>query len=277
MNDTLLRDAERLKLARVLGVEPGALAFLDGADTAALRALREASTEYLFHQHHGLFQKIAASGRLVPAVITAKLSESVFGPMISARVAGLLPPERAVEVATRLPAEFLADLSLELDPASAPEVVRRMPITIVVSVAKVLCRRREYITMARFVDNLAETAIRAVVTQALDDEALARTGFYVESEPHLNQVVGLLPPERLQGTVRVTTEGPPELQQAGVVLLCRVHNPLKGRMGDAAAEQGESLLQRVIRNLHDARQAAAARAMVEHMHERHRPMAARLL
>lgn len=242
----LLRQAEQIKLARALALPVEHLAMVAALDALEIRALRERITRMLYDQHHALFQRLAAAGKLVPARINALIAEKVFGPLLSARMSGLLPAERAIKVATLLPTGFLAELCLSLDPRSAPELLQRMPVRTVAEVARELLRRDEYVTMARFVDCLADAAIQAVIAGTRDDAALVQIAFYVESPERLDHLVSLLPDERLRGAIRCTTEGPRMLQQAGVSLLSRVGDRQKGRMGDAAAALGEAAMKSLV-------------------------------
>lgn len=261
----LLRQAEVIKLARALHVPSARLDCVAPLDALELRALREQATRALFGQHRGLFQKLGAAGKLLPARVNALISEKVFGPVLSARVAGMLPAERAVEISRRLSIPFQADLCLSLDPRSAPDLLRRMPVDTIVEVARVLLARKEYVTMARFVDALAPAALRAVMNDTTDDEALVRIGFYIEEAEHLSVVVKVLSDERLRGMVRSATLGPEELQQAGVWVLSTVNDTQKGRMGDAAAALGDGILRAMIANLTREGADAALKAMLAHM------------
>lgn len=260
-----LRQAERIKLARALHVPLERLDCLAPLDALELRALREQATRALFGQHKALFQKLAAAGKLLPAAINALISEKVFGPMLSARVAGLLPAGRAVDISRRLSIPFQAELCQSLDPRSAPELLRRMPVETIVAVARVLLARKEHVTMARFVDALAPEALRAVINDTRDDDALVRIGFYVEEPEHLSVVFKVMSDERLRGMVRSATLGPPDLQQAGAWVLSAVNDTQKGRMGDAAAALGDKVLKALIANLEREGADAALAAMLSHM------------
>jgi len=272
----LLKQAERIKLARALHLPAQRLDCLEALDALELRALREQATRALFDQHKSLFHKLGAAGKLLPARVNALISEKVFGPVLSARVAGMLPAERSIEVSRRLSIPFQAELCLSLDPRSAPDLLRLMPVKTIVEVARVLLQRKEYVTMARFVDALAPEALRAVVNDTRDDEALVRIGFYVEEAGHLSVVMKVMSDERLRGMVRCATEGSRELQQAGVWVLANVNDAQKGRMGDAAAAQGDKVLGALIANLRREGADAAVEAMIAHMQEPHRRKAAAL-
>lgn len=249
MNNDLLRQAELVKLARTLGIETTKLEFLPAIDPMDLRALRHRITHTLFDQHLRLFQRLADAGRLLPAGVNALISEKVFGPMLSARVAGLLSPNKALEISGKLSFEFQADLCLTLDPRSAPDLLRSMPVKNVVGVARVLMARGEYITMARFVDCLSDAAIKSVVDDTQNDEALLRIGFYVESADRLSHAISLIPDARLEALIRSSVTGDPELQQAAAALISTVDAAQKTRLAEAAANLDPETLKGLVRTL----------------------------
>lgn len=238
--------AEHLKLARLLGCPQAAVAGLQGLDVAALRRLRGACTSMLFDGDRGSLQRIVAVARLLPAAINALIAEKAMGPVLGSRVAGMLPPKDAVEIARRVPLHFNVEVTLLLDPRSAAPMLRVMPLDLVVAVTKEMVRRREYIVMARFVDALTDEQIRACMA-VMDDEAMLQSGFFVESPQRLEEVVELMSDARMRDVVGQAAR--PELDLGGAVmaLMSGVGARLRRRMIEAAllhpdAHVGEYLL-----------------------------------
>jgi hypothetical protein len=200
MSETLEARAEILKLSRLLGRDPHQLGYLDGTPAAELRLLREQITDLLFTAHGPALARLASASRLLPVALVATLGEKVFGPVLSARIAGLLDPDRAVDMASRLPVEFLADVAVELDPRRASEVIARIPPEQIAAITRELIAREEYVTMGRFVGHLG---IDSIVSAAgvTDDTGLLRVAFVLESKDSLRDLVGVLPSERLDGIV----------------------------------------------------------------------------
>jgi hypothetical protein len=238
----LLKRAELIKLARVLGATEEAVSFLRPLPVDELRRLEDRVSLTLFNDHRPALQKLADASRLLPASLVAKMSELVFGPMLSARVAGLMPPDRAVDVAAKLRTTFLADVCVQLDPRSAAELLALIPTKIIVDVAALLLQRREYVTMGRFVDDLPDDAIRAVTDSIDDDAALVRIASFVERRERLNELIELLGPERLQRLVGAVAAGPPEVQAAGLAMMSQFTRLQQGRFGEAAIALGPKAL-----------------------------------
>lgn len=242
----LLTRAELIKLSRVLGAAAGDVEFLAPLGVERLRRLGARLSQALYDEHRPALQKLADASRLLPATLVAKLSELVFRPMLSARVAGLMPAARAVEVARKLHARFLADVCVELDPRSASEVLALMPTAIVVDVAQRLLERGEHVTMGRFVDDLTDDAIRAVIDGIRDDTALVRIGCFVERRERLNELVDLLGAARIRRVVAAVAAGPAEVQAAGLAMMSQFTRKQLGRFGEAAIALGPGTLNALV-------------------------------
>lgn len=245
MNDLALQ-AEHQKLARLLGCDESCVAAMSGLNVLEFRQLRAACTARLFDGDRTGLQRVVGAARLMPAGLNAIMAEKAMGPVLSSRVAGMLPPKDAVEIAKRVPLAFNSEVTLLIDPRSAVAMLKLMPTEIVVGVTREVARRREYIAMARFIDALSNDQIRACM-DVLDDEAMLRIGFYVESPERLEEVVGLMSAERLQKIMAVAAK--PELDLGGAVLmlLSGVSKSLRTRLAEAAMSHpdeavGESLV-----------------------------------
>jgi hypothetical protein len=198
--ELLQAHAEVLKLARVLGREPDELAYLERLTPADLRALRDTVTETLYDANGGALGRLASASRLLPAGVTATIGQRAFGPVLSARLAGLLDTDKAVDVATKLPPPFLADVAVELDPRRASDLIGSIAPALIGQITAELVARREYVTMGRFVGHLGDEAIAASVA-TMDDEAVLQVAFVLEDRSQLTRLLGTLPPGRSAGII----------------------------------------------------------------------------
>ncbi len=205
MSEELRSRAEVLMLARLLRRDPSELEYLRDIPADDVAALRDQLTEVLFDAHSQVLGRLAAASKLLPIGVVATIGERAFGPVLSARVAGLLEPQRAVEMAARLPTAFLADVAVELDPRRASEVIAGIPPTQIAAITQELIARGEHVTMGRFVGYLGPAAITSAVA-VMDDSALMQVAFLLESRDGLQELVELLPLARLEGIVRVVGE-----------------------------------------------------------------------
>lgn len=191
-------DAEIKKLARVLGVSPDRLEYLHDLPVSDLRVLREKVTTALFDAHLGVLERMAGASKLLPSPVLAKIAERVFGPLLSARIAGLVEVSRGVDIAKRLGPRFLADVAAELDPRRAKGIIAGLPAPIVVKVATELARREDWITIARFVDHLPDSTITASL-DAIPDSALPQVAAMLDDPSRIRYLAELLPERRLDG------------------------------------------------------------------------------
>ena len=256
MSALLARRAEILKLERLLGTAPGAFAFLEKIEALVIRALREQMTGVLFDSDRAALQKVAAATKLTPAAIAAVIAEKALGALLCARVAALLPADKAIDISRRLSPDFLAEVCLHIDPRRVQEIIRGTPASLVVAVSKRLEQQREFVTMARFVDALTLDAIKAVMAETDDVEALLRTAFFVENPARNNELVALLPKAKLKRLVQVSTTSA-ELWSTGLGLMELLTPQWRGEMGVLAAELDDAALERIARftqqeNLWDA-------------------------
>lgn len=189
-------DAEIRKLAHVLGVSPERFDYLREVPAADVRLLRDQMTSALFDAHLGVLERMAGASRLLPSPLLAKMAEKVFGPLLSARIAGLVDAGRGVDIAKRLAPSFLADVAAELDPRRAAGIIAGLPAPVVVTVARELARREDWITIARFVDTLPERTIMASL-EVIPDEALPRVAEMLDDPARVHYVLDLLPEDRL--------------------------------------------------------------------------------
>lgn len=197
----LLRSrAEVVKLARLLGCDPARLAYLEPLPPGDVRRLRDAVTATLYDAHAGSLRRLAAASRLLPTALTATLAQRAFGPLLSARLAGLLDLDRAIDVAARLPPDFLADIAGELDPRRAHELIAGISPELIGQITAELSQRGDHVTMGRFVGHLGDEAIRAAL-EVLDDATLLRVAFVLDDRDQLGHLLAMLRPERARGLV----------------------------------------------------------------------------
>ena len=195
MIPALQSKAEVIKLARLLDTDPGDLETLEQVDAQSLRELRDRVTELLYDGHMGAFRRAVHASGLLPVGLSATIAEKAFGPLLCARLAGLVPTDRAVAVASHLSPEFLTDVAVHLDPRRASDVIARLDPALIEDVAKRLSRRGEHVVMGRFAGHLTDDALRRTFA-VMSEEDLLLTAFTLEDG--LERSVELMPQERME-------------------------------------------------------------------------------
>lgn len=189
--------AERRKLARLLGdVDPAELAFLDGIPVEELRDYRLRLTDAIYDLDVGAVRRTAEASRLLPVALLATIGERGLGPLVCARVCGLLDLDRAVDVAARLPAAFCAHVAAELDPRRAVELVSAMSPDRILEIALQMVALGEHVAMGRFVGSLPEPTLRRCVA-ALPDADLLRIAGVLEDSGRIEEIAAMLGPTRM--------------------------------------------------------------------------------
>lgn len=243
MSEVLDARAEVLKLARLLDIDAHELSYLSGLPSTEVRGLRERATDRLFTSAPGL-ASAAAAAKLIPSGLVATIAQRAFGPMLCARAAGGADTGKAIDVAKRLPTEFLADVAVHLDPRRTAAIIAEVPAEIVVPVAQELGVRREHVTMGRFLAFVPDHGIAAAIG-ALDDETMLRTAFVLEHKERLDHAIGLLPPERLPGII--DTAARLELWSEAFDLLGHVSDERLGPIAEVVADLPEGTVAALVR------------------------------
>jgi hypothetical protein len=238
--DQLQARAEILKLARMLEREPSSLSYLEDLPVADLRILRDQITELLWRADGAAMGRLAVAAKLLPAGLSATMSERAFGPVLSAQLAGRLEPSRAIDVAAKLPIDFLADVAIELDPRRTSEVIAGIPPRRIGEITGELIRRGEWVTMGQFVGHLNDDAIRAALDE-MDNAQLLRIGFVLEDKNRLDHLLALLPDGRMDGIIAAAADG--GLWIEALDLLSHLSPARRRRTVASAMALGESALE----------------------------------
>jgi hypothetical protein len=242
MGHDLATRAELGKLARALGTTPDGVAFAASLGAGDVRVLRDRVVAALYDEHRAAFRRVAAITRMLPTALNVRITLRAFSPLLAARVAGEMAPDRAAELANRMPIEYLAEGCVHLDPRRAGPLIRLIRRDRVVAVVGELVARGDFITLGRLLDEATDDML-AGLAETLPDEALLRIGRYTESAAHLTRAVAALSPDRLRRIVHTALTGPPDLRSAGLAVISRLENDaLRGRLAAYAAELDDETL-----------------------------------
>jgi hypothetical protein len=188
-------NAEVQRLAKLLGIDQAELHYLRELPSVELRTLRGQVTASLF-DGRGVLVRMAAATRILPAGLTASLAENVFGPALSARIAGLVEPDRAVDIASRLPVPFLAQVATELDPRRVANILSMIPPPLVAAVTRELVAHEQWVAMGTFYGYLPDASIRAAMGEA-DGHALLQISLVLDDKARLSDVIDISGPGTL--------------------------------------------------------------------------------
>jgi hypothetical protein len=206
-------DAEIKRIAKLLGRGHVEFDYLRSVPSVELRQLRDQVTVTLF-DNQAVMARMAAATKIMPAGVIAGIAEKVFGPMLAARIAGLVEPDKAVDIACRLSTPFLADVAVEIDPRRVAAILAKIPPATVADVTKLLVEREEWVSMGMFLGYLPPAAVAAAMSSA-DAHGLLHIALVLDEKPRLAGVFDFAPPATLaQVSAAAEAEGLSEQLQA---------------------------------------------------------------
>ncbi|MBK5230260.1 MAG: hypothetical protein JJE27_03710, partial [Thermoleophilia bacterium] len=202
MSERLEIRAEIAKIARLLAVDSSELVYLEQVKPESLIAFRERLTELFFGGETGGLRRFLGASKILPASLIASITQDTVGPVLTARIAGLVEPAQAIAVVGKLPVEFVADVAVEIDPRRVAPIIGGLSDQLIADISGILALRKEYVAMGRFVAYLSGEALAATFDRSKDADLL-QTAFVLEDKEQLTVAVGLLPDKRVRGVIRV--------------------------------------------------------------------------
>lgn len=250
MSEALEVRAEIAKIARLLTVDSGELGFLEQIKPEGLMKFREQLTELFYGGEIGGLRRFVGPTKILPASLIASITQEAVGPVLTARIAGLVDPAQAIAVVGKLPVEFVADVSVELDPRRVARIIGGLSDELTADISGILAQRKEYVAMGRFVAYLSGEALAATFDRSKDADLL-QTAFVLEGKGQLTVAVGLLPDKRLRGIIRVA--GKQDLWVEAIDLVLHLDDEQYARVIDLVAAEGEATLDALVRTAHAER------------------------
>jgi hypothetical protein len=190
--------AELQKLAHGLDVPVEQLEMLADLEPGDVRELRQQVSDALFEAGRPAFERVAALSKAIPGGVAAKLTQAVLPPLIAARVAEVLDPDRAADMVGRLSQTYVAEVAMRMDATRAPHVVDAIPAERIGATARELARREEWVVIGGFVSAVSPAALAASVAE-FSGEQLLRIGFVLDDVSRFDEIGDLLTPPQLDG------------------------------------------------------------------------------
>ncbi|KAA0023339.1 hypothetical protein [Antrihabitans cavernicola] len=247
---SLAARAEVVKLARELSLQPEELEFLQSSSPDALRAFRREVMTQLDAPYRQTFALLAKATGLIPNSIAAKIATRYFGPLLCGKVAAELDPERASKLIGHFPVEFLADTTGYIDPDAATSLIRGLDTEIMVPPMKELLRRKDYVTLARFMSAVTEDQLRSFVPLVETGEDLLMTAFNAEVMDRFEVVLADLPVDRIQSIMQAAVDNDQFVE--ALTFMQFLSRPTLTRVADATSAMGPDVVTAMIEAAHRA-------------------------
>ncbi|AYF78079.1 hypothetical protein D7D52_34430 [Nocardia yunnanensis] len=206
---SLAARAEVVKLARELQVDATELAFLLDSDPVAVRRVRQGMYRALDAPYRPMFERLAKVSALIPIGVSVAIATRFFGPMLCGMVASSLSPERAAAMIGHVPVPFLADVAPYVDPEAATPIVRQFGTDVLLPVLREMLRRKDYVTLSRFVVAASDAQLRAVLPAIESGEDMLMVAFGAELDAvadRFDLVLAELPDDRVREILAVAAD-----------------------------------------------------------------------
>lgn len=241
--------AERLKLARLLHVEPDELAFLEQLSAESLVPVRERVSDLLFAQGAARFDRLISASRLLPNPVTVAIAQRVFPPLVCAQVAGRLEPSRAAELVRHADIGFLADMAECSDPRTVAHLIPALPPEIAVAAAREMMARGDHLASGRLVGFAPDELLPALV-DAVDEEAdLLEIAFYLERRERLDAIVAHVSDARLARVLEVAHAR--DLWAEALLLATHLSTAQTRRLASVTARAEQPTITGLLERVHD--------------------------
>lgn len=248
MSETLEIRAEVAKIARLLGTDASQLGYLEAIKPEGLIKFRDQLVELFYGGELGGLQRFVGPSKILPSSLIASVTQEAVGPVLTARIAGLVDPSQAIAVVGRLPTEFLTDVAVEIDPRRVPGIIGGLDEETISEIATQLVKRKEYVAMGRFVAYISGEQLAATFDAAKDVDLL-QVAFVLEDKDHLSVAVSMLPDKRLRGIMRAA--GKNDLWAEAIDLVLHLDDEQYIRVIDMVAEESDEILDALVRTAHN--------------------------
>ncbi|MFE3187573.1 hypothetical protein ACFXHA_01105 [Nocardia sp. NPDC059240] len=244
---SLAARAEVVKLARELQVAPADLGFLLESDPAAVRRVRQGMYRALDAPYRPMFGRLAKVSGLIPNSLAIAIATRFFGPMLCGMVASSLSPERAAALIGHVPLPFLCDVAPYVDPDAATPIVQCFDVDVMVPVLREMLRRKDYVTLARFIVAASDAQLRAVLPYVESGEDMLMVAFNAELDAvadRFDLVLMEMPDDRIRGVLQTAHEQ--DLFAEALTFLAVLSARTLARIADLAAGMGPEVLTHMV-------------------------------
>jgi hypothetical protein len=243
MSEVLDARAQVVKLARLLDVEPESIAYMEKVGTEGLHAFRDQLIDLFYGNEDGTLKRFATVGNLLPSSVIASLTKEAVGPVLAARITGLIEPKQAISVVDKLPVPFVTDIAIELDPRRVGLIVGGLPQKTIAAIAIELVKRKEYVTMGGFV-SFADEATLVKIFEKASDIDLLQIAFVTDDKEKLSTAISVLTDKRINSIIKVA--GHENHWPEAIDLLRHMPDDEYFRLVDLVSNQDDAVLDELV-------------------------------
>ena len=205
---TYAATAELGRLALLLRVDVGDVAYLDTLDADQLRALRTTLEQRIAAPNQSAHERIASASNLLPARAIAALAMARMPPRLSAAVVAEMAPQHAADLAAAMSPDYLRRVCRHLSMSSARGVPPLLPAHVLAAVLHEQMAHRDVLSMAEVVGALDDDQIRTMVRTFDDMSMLLEVALSISDPGAAQRLLRALPDEMLRGLVAAAAIDP---------------------------------------------------------------------
>ncbi len=215
---TYAASAELARLALLLRVGPGDVAYLDKLDASQLRTLRTTLEQRIAAPNQSAHERIAHASKLLPARAIAALAMARMPPRLSAAVVAVMSPQHAADLASAMSPDYLRRVCRHLSMSSARGVPPLLPADVLAAVLHEQMAHRDVLSMAEVVGALHDDQIRTMVRAFDDMSMLLEVALSISDAGAAQRLLRSLPEETLRGLVAAAAPDPGKRTELGALL-----------------------------------------------------------
>ena len=249
MSDQSDTRAELTKLARVLGVDVEALAFLEPIGWQELREFRNLVSDQLFATAESRLKNLAAAAKLVPNPVIIKLAPQYFEPRMAAGLASLMDEDKALKLVPKLPPNLMAQTVPFIDPRRVGPLIGKIPVEVTRRLAPLMLEAKEYIAFGQLIDVVTREQLQGFLPM-VDDVALLKIAEVTENKQQFNVMFSLVDDARIGRLFQAAKDA--DMVDVALDFLREVNYELRVRMVGVAAQQSDSALDALLRAIDSA-------------------------
>ncbi|HSW11987.1 MAG TPA: hypothetical protein VLI06_04060 [Solimonas sp.] len=211
------RPTELRRLAQTLHRKPEELGHLGSLDGASLMSLRTLVQNALLEEFAGLFEKLAASGKLAPDALSALLCRKVFGASITANMSYYVPADRAVRMCKHFDEHFMADIAREQIPERAQDQLKNLPVDLMRGVTRQMLASRDFHIMGGFTDYLPEEKAMVLMEEIADPADSLRISSFAQRKDRIARLTVKMDDEQIKRLIAAAFTQTEFIQEVGLV------------------------------------------------------------
>ncbi|ABW66763.1 magnesium transporter [Desulfosudis oleivorans] len=193
-------------LESILAADPSQYEFLARLTPAEQKELARLIKKRVDEESGVVVSIMTVGSRIVPAVISAQFAKSME-PSTVARISDKVSVGKAIAIAKRLDADFLAEVAVYQDPQKVAAVVEGLPDDDLVEITEILFLKKDYRVVAGFSDGLSPEKLTRVAERIDDPATLIEIARHMQNREKVVAVAIALSDDYLLGFMDLLSSG----------------------------------------------------------------------